>query len=291
MRERRVALEAFYAAEARDGLELTPCTSDHDRAQAWLEQSGGTVGGAAVTDGVVAKRLDDPYRAGERAMLKVKRLRTADCVVGGFRYGEGSTLVASLLLGLYDEAGRLDHVGFTSDLSRQDLPALTAQLEAMVEPPGFTGDAPSGPSRWSTERSARLEAAPARAGGGGPLRPRHRRPHPPRDQVRPLAPRQGCRAVHVRAAGLKGQGSGRPAVCWGRRAGLISPIADGGVRTEGGRGPSGAAGRNVAVASSALPRGPSVGFAATSPSFAQGGWVCSCSSAEAACPTPAVRAL
>jgi ATP-dependent DNA ligase len=105
-------------------------------------------------DGVIAKRLDLPYRPGERAMLKVKRLRTADCVVGGFRYASSGRVVGSLLLGLYDKAGLLHHVGFTSTLSDQDRRALTAQLEKLVAPPGFTGNAPGAPSRWSTERSA-----------------------------------------------------------------------------------------------------------------------------------------
>jgi len=87
-------------------------------------------------------------------MLKIKRLRTADCVVGGFRYEAGGDEVGSLLLGLYDEAGRLDHVGFTSAISDAERPALTARLERLVGGPGFTGDAPGGPSRWSTGRSA-----------------------------------------------------------------------------------------------------------------------------------------
>jgi ATP-dependent DNA ligase len=105
-------------------------------------------------DGVIAKRLDGPYVSGERAMLKVKRLRTADCVVGGFRYGANNDLVGSLLLGLYDDAGLLHHVGFTSTISNAERPALTKRLEALIESPGFTGGAPGGPSRWSTERSA-----------------------------------------------------------------------------------------------------------------------------------------
>jgi ATP-dependent DNA ligase len=87
-------------------------------------------------------------------MIKVKRARSADCVVGGFRYGEGARLVGSLLLGLYDDDGRLNHVGFTSGLAAADKPALTERLEALRGGPGFTGDAPGGPSRWSTERSA-----------------------------------------------------------------------------------------------------------------------------------------
>ena len=87
-------------------------------------------------------------------MLKIKNLRTADCVVGGFRYETARKQVGSLLLGLYDDEGLLHHVGFTSALADAEKPALTKRLEKLVAPPGFTGDAPGGPSRWSTARSA-----------------------------------------------------------------------------------------------------------------------------------------
>ena len=86
-------------------------------------------------------------------MQKIKNYRTADCVVGGFRYNEGKPLVGSLLLGLYDENGLLHHVGFTSTIRNEDKPALTAKLKTLIAPPGFTGGAPGGPSRWSTQRS------------------------------------------------------------------------------------------------------------------------------------------
>jgi ATP-dependent DNA ligase len=151
LRERRAALEAFHRRAARTGLELSPATEDREAALAWLDSAGGAL------DGVVAKRLDEPYRPGERAMLKVKPARTADCVVGGFRYGAKERLVGSLLLGLYDEAGKLNHVGFTSSIPAADKPALTVRLERLIAPPGFTGDAPGGPSRWSSERSAAWE--------------------------------------------------------------------------------------------------------------------------------------
>ena len=145
---RRSALEAFFAALGEQpGLRLTPFTRDADEARRWLERAGGAL------DGVIAKPLDGRYRPGERAMLKIKRLRTADCVVGGFRYGAGAREVGSLLLGLYNEAGLLDHVGFTSSIASAERAALTRRLEALENPPGFTGDAPGGPSRWSTERS------------------------------------------------------------------------------------------------------------------------------------------
>jgi ATP-dependent DNA ligase len=90
-------------------------------------------------------------------MLKVKRLRTADCVVGGFRYETGGNEVGSLLLGLYNKEGKLDHVGFTATITDAERPALTKVLEALISPPGFTGNAPGGPSRWSTQRSSEWE--------------------------------------------------------------------------------------------------------------------------------------
>ncbi|HZZ87911.1 MAG TPA: ATP-dependent DNA ligase, partial [Caulobacteraceae bacterium] len=145
---RRAELEAFHARlKAPEHIRLSPGTDDIAGARAWLSQTG------AALDGVVAKRLDGPYVSGERAMLKVKRMRTADCVVGGFRYEHDSEQVGSLLLGLYDEAGRLDHVGFTSTITDAERPALTKRLEKLAGGSGFTGDAPGGPSRWSTERT------------------------------------------------------------------------------------------------------------------------------------------
>jgi len=146
LRERRAALEAFHGRFGGPRLILNTGTEDRAQAQAWLD--GGRM------EGVVAKRLDELYQEGQRAMVKVKRQRTADCVVGGFRYGRDSDLVGSLLLGLYDDAGRLNHVGFTSALAAADKPALTRRLEALAGPQGFTGDAPGGPSRWSDERSS-----------------------------------------------------------------------------------------------------------------------------------------
>jgi ATP-dependent DNA ligase len=147
--QRRSALEAFFQSIRRDDpIRLSPFTRNIVEARRWLEASGGAL------DGVVAKQLDDVYRPGERAMLKVKKRQTADCVVGGFRYAANSHRVASLLLGLYNNQGKLDHVGFTATLHDLDREALTRQLEGLIMPPGFTGNAPGGPSRWSTERSA-----------------------------------------------------------------------------------------------------------------------------------------
>lgn len=148
--KRRAVLEAFFARLSRDRRRflLSPATTDREQAEAWLRQPRG------MLDGIVAKRRDMDYRAGDRSgMQKIKKYRSADCVVGGFRYNEGKRVVGSLLLGLYDRRGLLDHVGFTSTLAAADKPALTKKLERLVEPPGFTGNAPGGPSRWTTRRS------------------------------------------------------------------------------------------------------------------------------------------
>ena len=153
--ERRPALEAFAKAnfKANPRFRLSPVTTSYATAQKWLAQSGGGF------DGVIAKRRDLPYQAGKRdGMQKIKKFRSADCVIGGFRYATNKVgdrkVVGSLLLGLYDEAGLLHHVGFTSAIKRDEKLALTDRLEALIASPGFTGNAPGGPSRWSTERSA-----------------------------------------------------------------------------------------------------------------------------------------
>lgn len=148
--ERRWALEAFHARHGGPSLLLSPC-GNLAAARTWLAQSGGAL------DGVVAKRLDEPYRPGERAMLKVKQHRTADCVVGGFRRAKDGDGVASLLLGLYDEAGRLNHVGFTSGIAAADRVALAARLEPLIGAPGFTGKAPGGTSRWNNGEESEWE--------------------------------------------------------------------------------------------------------------------------------------
>ena len=148
---RRKALEKFVAANPAPSLHLSPMTCDRGAALGWLKRSGGAL------DGVIAKRSDHEYRSGERAMVKVKQQRTADCVVGGFRYAEKKREVGSLLLGLYDDGGLLNHVGFTSAIPARERPALTEKLEGLIEPPGFTGSAPGGPSRWNTERSMAWE--------------------------------------------------------------------------------------------------------------------------------------
>lgn len=152
LRERRAALETFMpGVPPGNGLRLSPATVDRAVAERWFARL------SQELDGVIAKRLGDPYASGERAMLKIKRIRTVDCVVGGFRYGTDSNQVGSLLLGLYNAEGKLDHVGFTSAFSKEEKPALTKELEKLTGGPGFTGKAPGGPSRWSTERSSQWE--------------------------------------------------------------------------------------------------------------------------------------
>ena len=154
--ERRPALEEFHARHSIAGLLLSPATPDRSTALGWLKRSGGAL------DGVIAKRLDQPYQFGERAMIKVKQQRTADCVVGGFRYAEKKKEVGSLLLGLYDDAGLLHHVGFTSAIAAKGRSRLTEKLEKLVGAPGFTGNAPGGPSRWATARSAEWQPLKAK---------------------------------------------------------------------------------------------------------------------------------
>jgi ATP-dependent DNA ligase len=139
-------LETFLKRHQNPDLTLTPGTDERTIAEGWLADG--------KLEGVVAKAVDGPYLEGERAMIKVKRARTADCVVGGFRYASDAPLVGSLLLGLYDDEGRLNHVGHTSGFAGVDKAALTRELEALRGGEGFTGRAPGGPSRWSTERSS-----------------------------------------------------------------------------------------------------------------------------------------
>ena len=147
---RREALEAqLKRFGSVDRLRLSPFSRKLEDAHKWLARAG-----AGALDGVIAKPLDEPYRPEERGMLKIKPARTADCVVGGFRYATGSNHVGSILLGLYDRSGKLNHVGFSSGISNADRPELTKKLEKLRGGAGFTGDAPGGPSRWSTERSA-----------------------------------------------------------------------------------------------------------------------------------------
>lgn len=151
--ERRQALESFAENYVPDDARvwLSPAATTMASVKKWFRSVGEGL------DGVIAKRRDLPYASGERAMRKMKQMRTADCVVGGFRYASSGTIVGSLLLGLYDDAGLLDHVGFCSNMKAKDREVLTPKLEKLIRKPGFTGQAPGGPSRWSTERSSAWE--------------------------------------------------------------------------------------------------------------------------------------
>ena len=149
LEERRKRLEAFAKKNFRKGglLQLSPTTPDFSVARKWFRMG-------VSLDGIVAKDKTLAYQSGNRkGMQKIKTQRTADCVVGGFRYLEKKRQVGSLLLGLYNKQGKLDHVGFSSSISNEERPELTKKLEKLIEPPGFTGKAPGGLSRWSTKHS------------------------------------------------------------------------------------------------------------------------------------------
>jgi ATP-dependent DNA ligase len=153
--ERRRLLTIFAGRQfsKSEVFRLSPASLKLSDAERWLKSAGGG------SDGVIAKRLDVAYQAGNReGMQKIKRYRTADCVIGGFRYAEKKQarrkVAGSLLLGLYDSDGLLHHVGFSSAIKAKDKPLLTDKLESIVQKRSFTGNAPGGPSRWSTKRSS-----------------------------------------------------------------------------------------------------------------------------------------
>lgn len=154
LRDRRKLLEKFGRSNLRSmkSIRLSPATIDYGMASDWFRKSGRDL------DGIVAKRLDAPYASGERtAAVKVKQIRSADCVVGGFRYATGKRVIGSLLLGLYGDDGLLHHVGFISGFKASERRALTDKFERLRKPPGFSVNAPGGPSRWSTERTGEWE--------------------------------------------------------------------------------------------------------------------------------------
>ena len=159
LHERRERLVTFMKRASGTAIELSPVTQDRREAERWMTEYG-----ALGCDGVIAKLADEPYHSGDReAMQKIKRLRSADCVVGGFRYASAKPdTIGSLLLGLYNDAGELNHVGFAASFTAAESEALTKTIEPLKGGSGFTGRAPGGPSRWSTERSGEWE----------PLRPR-----------------------------------------------------------------------------------------------------------------------
>jgi ATP-dependent DNA ligase len=168
----RTALESTTAR-----IGLSPASSDFATAEKWMRE-----GATSGWDGVVAKRLDCEYTSGERTgMVKIKRIRSADCVVGGFRWARPSAKsraktekassasgakataaessgqeVGSVLLGLYNDEGQLDHIGFSSSFTREErrkLKSILKPLMAKAGAPGagFTGKAPGGPSRWTRD--------------------------------------------------------------------------------------------------------------------------------------------
>ena len=130
--ERRKALQSLLGS-ATAPLHLTPATLDRSVAEEWLRDFEG-----AGLDGVIAKPLAAPYQPGKRAMLKIKHVRTADCVVAGFRWHKsteegGADAVGSLLLGLYDDAGTLHHVGVTSSFTMDVRRGLADELAPLRE--------------------------------------------------------------------------------------------------------------------------------------------------------------
>ncbi|MBD5657185.1 MAG: ATP-dependent DNA ligase, partial [Candidatus Eremiobacteraeota bacterium] len=154
--ERRVRLEEFAKRCIAPGdprLRLSPATESVAQVDAWYA----TVGGAL--DGVVAKRSDAHYRSGERdAVVKIKAIRSADCVVAGYRLAESGDAIGSLLLGLYDDAGRLDYVGFTSGFSSSEKRAVLQRLRPLHATASFDGKIPGGPSRWNRAKSTVWQA-------------------------------------------------------------------------------------------------------------------------------------
>jgi ATP-dependent DNA ligase len=146
---RRAGLETFARSFPPAGTaRLSPATRDRAVVDDWFAHVGGAL------DGVVAKRLDLAYASGKRdGGVKIKRERTADCVIGGYRYASGTDdRIGSLLLGLYDDAGRLDYIGFCSSFSAGERVALLDRLAPARGGTGFTGAAPGdSPSRWSRD--------------------------------------------------------------------------------------------------------------------------------------------
>jgi ATP-dependent DNA ligase len=162
--ERRDRLQTALAQVAPP-IHLTPTTTDEAVARDWFSRFEG-----AGLDGVVAKRLDQAYRENERVMMKVKHERTADCVVAGFRWHKSGPIVGSLLLGLFDEAGVLHHVGVTASFTmarRRELvdelaPHRTSDLTghpwaSWAAPETADGRTPGAPSRWNAKKDMSWE--------------------------------------------------------------------------------------------------------------------------------------
>jgi ATP-dependent DNA ligase len=155
---REKLVQLFRSFPSKGMARLSPASTNPGQAEQWMSELG-TMG----LDGIIAKRLDQPYLSGERTgMVKIKRIRTADCVVGGFRYAEKGGGIGSLLLGLYNEEGLLDHVGFTSSFTAEQRTELKKVVKPLIGGAGFTGHAPGGPSRWSTKRSSEWQPLKAK---------------------------------------------------------------------------------------------------------------------------------
>jgi ATP-dependent DNA ligase len=167
--ERRLRLERLLG-KAKAPLHLTPMTRDRAQAEQWLQQFEG-----AGLDGVIAKLENAPYMPGKRTMLKIKHVRSAECVVAGFRwYKERTDAVGSLLLGLYDEAGVLHHVGVTSAFTMAMREQLATELAPLRE--GALENHPWKDWAVTSDDSQRMPGAQSRWSAGKdlgwePLRP------------------------------------------------------------------------------------------------------------------------
>jgi ATP-dependent DNA ligase len=158
--ERRRHLEQFFSVVPDHLIQLSPVTTDRTIASRWFTDLG-TYG----LDGIMAKKIHEPYHPGDReAMIKVKHVKTADCVVGGFRYSStranldrpndtSAKTIGSLLLGLHDQHDVLHFVGFTSSFNKEDRVQLKEVIEPLKGGTGFSGKSPGGPNRWSQRQS------------------------------------------------------------------------------------------------------------------------------------------
>ena len=200
--ERRAALEGALAG-ASPPIHLTPMTRDRELAARWFELFEG-----AGLDGLIAKAPDSTYQPNKRVMVKVKHVRTADCVVAGYRvHKSGPGVIGSLLLGLYRDSG-LASVGVVAAFPMARRRELFEELQPLVT--GFDGHpwhwaGSDGPARRAGQpleprQGPLLRAAAARARGRGPLRPHGGLPLPPPAAVRALAPRPRPRVVRLRPA-------------------------------------------------------------------------------------------
>ena len=205
---RRRTLEQALATSAPP-IHLTPVTTQPDVARDWFSRFEG-----AGLDGVVVKDGELTYQPDKRAMMKVKHERTADCVVGGFRWHKSGGVVGSLLLGLFDEAGVLHHVGVASGFSAARRTEFVDTLDPYRSDAGRRSSVagrrhprracPRWPEPLERGQGPQLGAHPPRPGGGGRLRPPPGRPLPARHVLRPLASGPGTGIVHLCPVGHAG---------------------------------------------------------------------------------------